>query len=180
MPTAATIHILGKRAYLPKGRALLMRNAARAALVQAQPLPQPVELSIRLTDDAELRALNREFRSVDAATDVLSFGGEGFVDGHADSLSQWERAGTREKLRRIEPAYLGDIVISMDHCTAQAQAFGHSVDDELMLLIVHGTLHLLGYDHMNTKRRKLMWMAQDSAFAHLGRPNPLKPGQFHL
>jgi probable rRNA maturation factor len=175
-----TIHILGKRVHLPKGRAGLMRNAARAALAQAQPLPQPVELSIRLADDVELRALNHEYRRVNAATDVLSFGGEGFVDGHADTLSRWERTGAREKLKRIEPAYLGDIVISMDHCAAQAKAYGHSVDDELRLLVIHGTLHLLGYDHMTAKRKRLMWAAQDRAFALLGRPNPWKAGQFHL
>jgi probable rRNA maturation factor len=180
MTSGIHIHIFGKRLYLPQGRAGLMRDAARAALAQAQPMPQPVELSIRLTDDAELRDLNREFRRVDAATDVLSFGGEGFVDGHADALSLWERAGVREKPRRIAPAYLGDIVISMAHCAAQAAAYGHSIDDELRLLVIHGTLHLLGFDHMNAKRRKLMWGAQDRAFAALGRPNPWQAGQFHL
>lgn len=180
MPNAATIHIFGKRIFLPAGRARVLRDAARAALAQAQSLPAPAELSIRLSDDAELRELNRDYRHVDAATDVLSFGGEGFVDGQHIPLTQSERAGETKKLKRIEPAYLGDIVISMDHCTAQAHAYGHSVDDELMLLTVHGTLHLLGFDHTTAKRKRLMWAAQDRAFALLRRPNPLKPNQFHL
>jgi probable rRNA maturation factor len=175
-----TVHIFGKRAFLPKGRAGLMRQAARAALSQSQPLALPAEMSIRLADDAELRELNHAYRRVDAATDVLSFGGEGFVDGHLNPLSQWERAGVRAKLRSSEPAYLGDIVISMDHCIAQAAAYGHGIDDELRLLVVHGTLHLLGFDHPNAKRKRAMWAAQDRAFAVLGRPNPWRAGQFHL
>lgn len=177
MPTTPVIHIFGKRIHLPKGRAGLMRTAARAALSQAQPLPQPAELSIRLTTDAELQQLNREYRRVDAATDVLSFGGEGFVDGHINPIGQ-RRSGRDAGM--VQPAYLGDIVISMDHCAVQAAAYGHSIDDELRLLVVHGTLHLLGYDHMNAKRKKVMWSAQGRAFASLGRPNPLKAGQFHL
>lgn len=177
MTIAATIHIFGQRAYLPKGRAGLMREATRAALSQAQSLPLPVELSIRLTDDAELQELNREFRRVDTATDVLSFGGEGFVDGHINPIGQ-RRSGRDAGI--MQPAYLGDIVISMDHCAAQAGAYGHSIDDELRLLVVHGTLHLLGFDHMSAKRKRVMWAAQERAFALLGRPNPLKAGQFHL
>jgi probable rRNA maturation factor len=177
MPTPATIHIFGKRVFLPRGRATAMRHAARAALSQAQPLPQPVHLSIRLSDDAELRELNHEFRGVNAPTDVLSFGGEGFVDGHMNPIGK-RHSGRDAGL--VQPDYLGDIVISMDHCAAQAGAFGHSIEDELMLLIIHGTLHLLGFDHMNAKRKKQMWLAQDRAFALLGQPNPLKPGQFHL
>lgn len=166
------IHILGKRAFLPAGRAGLMRDAARAALAQTQPLPLPPELSIRLSDDAELRELNRKFRGVDAATDVLSFGGDGFEDGRITAPSQSE-----------DPAatlYLGDIVISMDHCAAQAAAYGHSVEDELRLLVIHGTLHLLGFDHMTAKRKRAMWTAQDRAFAQLGRRNPWHASQLHL
>lgn len=177
MAASASIHIFGKRVYLPKGRAGLMRDAACAALAQAQPLSQPVEMSIRLSNDAELHALNREFRGVNAATDVLSFGGEGFVDGHANPIGQ-RRSGRDAGV--MQPAYLGDIVISMEHGAAQAAAYGHSLDDELRLLIIHGTLHLLGFDHPNAKRRKVMWVAQDRAFALLSRPNPWQAGQFHL
>jgi probable rRNA maturation factor len=61
----------------------------------------------------------------------------------------------------------------MDRCAAQAAEFGHSLDDELRLLVVHGVLHLLGFDHMQRDRKRAMWAAQDRAFALLGRPNPL-------
>ena len=165
-----TIHILGKRVYLPKGRTFLMRHAARAATAQATPFTQATSFSIRLTDDAELRQLNREFRGVDAPTDVLSFGGEGFVDGHADPLSQ------RDKLRRIEPDYLGDIVISMDHCATQAGAYGHSIDDELSLIVIHGTLHLLGYDHHDEDEAADMEGREVRALARLGIADPYEGG----
>jgi len=140
-----------------------------AALAQARELPSPVGLSIRLTNDAELQVLNKQFRGLDAPTDVLSFSSEMFRDGRLVH----EGAGEHS-----EQLYLGDIAISMERCAAQAQQFGHTVSDELALLVVHGVLHLLGYDHHQIERRRRMWRAQDRAFARLGRANPLKPGQF--
>lgn len=166
-----TIHILAPRIHRPAGRIACIRAAVRAALAQTQVSPD-AELSIRLSDDADLRSLNKQFRNADQPTDVLSFGGEGFVDGvpispHPNSLPSRERQ------------YLGDIVISMERCAVQAHEFGHALDDELMLLVIHGTLHLCGFDHPNARRKKNMWQAQDRIFAALCRPNPLKPGQFH-
>lgn len=162
----ADIHLHICAAYRARGRTALVRRAARAALAQGRNLPARVELTICLTDDAELRALNRQYRATDAPTDVLSFGGEGYRDG------QPRRNGDT-------PDYLGDIAISMESCMAQAERYGHSVEDELALLVIHGVLHLLGYDHHTPARRQRMWRAQDRAFALLGQPNPLKPDQFH-
>jgi probable rRNA maturation factor len=181
LPTTplATIHIHIRRAYRQPGRIALMRQAAQAALHQAE-LPCPIELTIRLSNDAELHALNRQFRGVDAATDVLSFGGEGLVDGQLlpSSLSEGPLPAT-PFTEGEGSMYLGDVVISMERCEAQAAAFGHSSDDELRLLVIHGVLHLLGYDHTTARRKKTMWAAQQRAFEQLGRANPLKPGQFH-
>ena len=88
------------------------------------------ELSIVLCDDAFIHALNRQWRGVDASTDVLSFAmGEGDI---AD----------------INPEILGDIVISIDTATRQAGEYGHSIAEEVRTLLVHGFLHLLGYDHI--------------------------------
>lgn len=127
----------------------------------------PVELSIRLTDDAELQQLNHQFRGKDAPTDVLSFGGEAFVDGQwRDPLSNFHLEGER--------FYLGDLAISMQRAQAQAEAHGHSLEQELALLVIHGVLHLLGYDHNTLARKKRMWQAQDRAFALLGMSNPLR------
>lgn len=162
----ADIHLHTRAVHRARGRTSLVRRAARAALAQGHDLPARVELTIRLTDDAEMRALNRQYRATDAPTDVLSFGGEGYRDG-------------RPRGDGDAPGYLGDIAISMERCTAQAARYGHPVEDELALLVIHGVLHLLGYEHHTPARRQRMWRAQDRAFALLGRPNPLKPDQFH-
>ena len=87
------------------------------------------ELSILVTDDAEIRSLNSAYRGKDSATDVLSFSqseGEELAGGHD---------------------LLGDVVISMDAAVRQSLEMGHSVGDEMRRLLVHGVLHLLGYDH---------------------------------
>jgi len=76
-----------------------------------------------ITSDTELRRLNREFRGMDYATDVLSFPAAG------------------------PAAYLGDLVISLGRARAQAREFGHPVEEEVEILMLHGLLHLLGYDH---------------------------------
>jgi probable rRNA maturation factor len=103
-------------------------------------------LSIVITDDKAVRELNRQFRDIDAPTDVLAFGSgeEGdFVTAPG------------------EPAYLGDVVISYPRAVIQAEEYGHSIDRELALLAVHGVLHLLGYDHVNGAERAEMWTRQN-------------------
>jgi len=176
-PTSdAHIHLHIRAAYRAPGRAGWVRRAVLAALTQGRDLPAAVELTIRLTDDVELRMLNRRFRATDAPTDVLSFGGEGYKDGRPRRDSAPAKRRNDEVMPR---AYLGDIAISMERCIAQAKRYGHSVDDELALLVIHGVLHLLGYDHHTPAHQRRMWQAQERAFASLGRPNPLKPDQFH-
>jgi probable rRNA maturation factor len=89
------------------------------------------ELSVVLAGDPFVQALNREWRQKDEPTDVLSFAmGEG---DHAD----------------VNPDVLGDIVISVDTATRQAAEVGHDLARELRVLLVHGFLHLLGYDHLD-------------------------------
>ena len=87
------------------------------------------EVSVTFTDNDGIRAINREYRQIDAPTDVLSF-----------PLFEEGADGTRE---------LGDIVLSLEKCRAQAEEFGHSFERECAFLTVHSTLHLLGYDHVN-------------------------------
>ena len=98
-------------------------------------VPARSELSVMLVDDAEIHALNRQYRGVDRPTDVLSF-------------SQLEGPGL--DLTALEPLYhlpLGDIVVSIPRMRAQAVEYGHSEERELGFLLVHGLLHLLGFDH---------------------------------
>lgn len=144
------------------GRIALVRRAARAAIAQTG-LSEPVALSISLSDDASLRRLNRQFRGIDAPTDVLSFGGEGFHEGRRRSSLSQACAYLDEGA-----LYLGDIVISMEWCIEQAARAGHDPDAELALLVVHGVLHLLGYDHDTPIRKKRMWRVQSDALATLG------------
>lgn len=101
-------------------------------------------LTIYVTDDAEIRALNRQFHATDAATDVLAF-----------------------PIGMDEPRpYLGDIVISYERARAQARAAHWRIADELDLLAVHGILHLLGYDDRTSRARAKMWKRQAEILRH--------------
>ena len=120
--------------------AAMVEKAARAAL--AQQGAGEGDLTVVLTDDAQLQALNQEYLGIDAPTDVLSFPAD-FVDPDSNQR------------------YYGDILISVARAQAQAEAASHSVEDEILLLIVHGVLHLLGHDHAEEDEKQRMWSAQD-------------------
>lgn len=92
------------------------------------------ELSLRLTDDAEIQELNAAYRNKNQPTDVLAF-----------AALEVEIPQSEEMLR--QPMYLGDIVISVDTASRQAVGQGHSLPTELAWLAAHGLLHLLGWDH---------------------------------
>ena len=125
----------------------LFEQAAHQTLTHEK-LAYDADVTLVLTDDAQVHELNRQFRQVDAPTDVLSFPA-GEVD--PDTGNQ----------------YLGDIIISVPRALAQAEAEGHSAVDELRLLVVHGVLHLLGYDHADEREQSLMWAAQTEILARL-------------
>jgi probable rRNA maturation factor len=108
----------------------------------------PVELALVVGDDAQIHKLNRQFRGVDAPTDVLSF---------AMSEDEIDTAHSPDM-----PLYLGDVIISYPRAKDQAKAGGHATDDELDLLVVHGVLHLLGYDHDTNSQKSRMWARQET------------------
>jgi probable rRNA maturation factor len=129
--------------------ALLSEQEAR--LEDANDLQkQDLELTIVLTDDAEVHELNRQYREVDAPTDVLSFP-VGETDLDSGNF------------------YLGDIVLSIPRAEAQAKAEGRSLEDELRLLVVHGVLHLLGYDHADEAEQAEMWAEQAAILCQNGK-----------
>lgn len=139
------------------------RMAAAARVVMQQHGIDPAsEITIVVADDETVRKLNSEYRGVDSVTDVLSF--------PADPLPP-ELAGELD-----DAPYLGDIVVAYPYATAQAAALGHDTADSLTLLIAHGTLHLLGYDHDTPERRAEMWAAQERALTALGISLALVPG----
>ncbi len=95
------------------------------------------EVSLRLTSDAEIQQLNRDFRQQDKPTDVLSFAALETEIPQADSIYQQQ------------PVYLGDIIISIETAARQAVDSQHSLERELAWLCAHGLLHLLGWDHLD-------------------------------
>ena len=117
-------------------RARLTRTAQRGLRAERA----NARLTIYVTTDAEIRALNRKFHATNAATDVLAFPAE---------------AGTGKP-----HPYIGDVVISYDRARVQARAARWRIADELDLLAVHGILHLLGYDDVTPRKRAKMWKRQ--------------------
>lgn len=123
----------------------------RAALADLG-LP-PGELSVRLTGDDAVRALNMQYRGLDETTDVLTFSAEGFPSP-PDQTSP-----------------LGDVVISVPQAARQAQARGYGLEDELAYLGLHGVLHLAGYDDETEEDRAAMLAKMDAMGARLGLPS---------
>jgi len=126
----------------------LLRQAARATL-QNQSVLEASELTIVITSDEALHRLNLQHLGEDHPTDVLSFPSDEF---------------DLENGRR----YWGDLAISLARAQAQAAAGGHPVSAELQLLVVHGTLHLLGHDHAKKRDKARMWAAQGEILKGLG------------
>lgn len=120
------------------------------------------ELTIAVTDDEAVRTLNRQYRNVDAPTDVLSFASR-------DAGTEVEDGFVLPpEMAQAMSAYLGDIVIAYPYAARQAARFDNSVEAELRLLAVHGTLHLLGYDHDSPEAEAAMWAIQETVLAHFG------------
>jgi probable rRNA maturation factor len=101
-------------------------------------VPEDSSLTILITSDKKIQELNYQFRKVDAPTDVLAF-----PAGHIDPESG--------------VTYLGDVIISYQRAAQQAKQRDHDVKDEIQLLVIHGVMHLLGYDHADIEERQRMW-----------------------
>jgi len=129
----------------------LLERAVNAALEnQSESLDS--ELTIVLTDNAQIQDLNRDYLGIDAPTDVLSF----------PASETDPETGAR---------YIGDIIISMPYAAKSAKTAGHPLESEVQLLVVHGVLHLLGHDHAKTNEKKRMWKAQAEILETLGLGN---------
>jgi probable rRNA maturation factor len=124
----------------------LIRSAAIETMQIASASPDS-EITIVLTNDEELHRLNQRYLGVDAPTDVLSFPAD-FIDPDSHN------------------PYLGDVLVSVERARQQAEAQSHSTEQELMLLIVHGVLHLLGHDHAEPAEKERMWALQEQVLFH--------------
>jgi probable rRNA maturation factor len=109
-------------------------------------------VSVVVTDSETVQQLNRNYRGIDAPTDVLSFANVPDPDFPGDKA--WP--------------HLGDVIIAYPVAQYQAAASGHVVLEEVLLLAVHGTLHLLGFDHDSPANKERMWAAQHQVMAQLG------------
>jgi probable rRNA maturation factor len=132
---------------LPVDRSILLQ-AAQLALNSSN-IPEQSNLTIVIGNDKFLQRLNRQYRQVDSPTDVLSFP-SGEIDPDTNA------------------PYLGDVIISLPRASEQAIAENHPLADELQLLVVHGILHLLGYDHIHPADKQKMQTAQDKILSQLG------------
>jgi probable rRNA maturation factor len=133
--------------------AKLARHAARAALRAAgwRPGPSGAELSLMLTDDNEVRRLNARWRKQDKPTNVLSFPGG-------------------------DPRLLGDVVLAFETVKREAAEQGKSFADHLSHLVVHGALHLIGYDHVKARDAETMEALERQVLAGLGIADPYALG----
>ena len=132
----------------------LIESCTIAAL-EEEGIDDDAEVSVTFVDDEAIKEINHEHRSIDRATDVLSFpmgDGEFFeVDPDTDAV------------------LLGDIVISLERAAAQAEEYGHSYRREVAFLITHSLFHLLGYDHVNSEEEEReMFAKQDKVLEKLG------------
>lgn len=117
-------------------------------------LPEPIEISILFTNNEEIQSLNRQYRGIDAPTDVLAF-----------------PQTTPERVRTAPHGaeqVLGDVVISVERAKEQARELGHSLKKEVAHLLVHGLLHLLGYDHEQPEEAESMRQAECAVLSEAG------------
>jgi probable rRNA maturation factor len=112
------------------------------------------ELTVVVTGDEEIQEMNRNYLNVDKPTDVLSF--------------PFDEEDLPEEFDDAEAEYLGDVVIAYPYTVANAQRDGYSVEDSLCLMVVHGILHLIGYEHDDPEDRQEMWEVQAKILKSLG------------
>ena len=134
------INIVIREEYEGLVDSVILEKTAKEVLVQAK-RDGEIEVTIAIEDNSRLHELNRQFLGIDAPTDVLSFPSE---ETDPDTGNE----------------YLGDIIISLPIASMQAEAAGHPLQNELQLLVVHGMLHLLGYDHASAEMKTVMWAMQ--------------------
>ncbi|WP_221567634.1 rRNA maturation RNase YbeY [Alkalihalobacillus sp. TS-13] len=129
----------------------LLQHAAKEELVK-----QGTELSVTFVTNVRIQEINSEYRGIDRPTDVISFALEDEVEGEVKILED------------DHPILLGDIIISIEKASEQAEGYGHSFMREVGFLAVHGFLHLLGYDHMDDEDEKKMLGRQDAILNSYG------------
>lgn len=129
-----------------------MEKAASHCLAREGVDAERAEISVTFVDAEEIRGLNRDYRGIDKATDVLSF-------------PQFSSPADMPEYGEI---CLGDVVICKEKAESQAEEFGHSFEREIIYLFTHSVLHLLGYDHMEEDEKRLMRRREEETMEYLG------------
>jgi probable rRNA maturation factor len=115
------------------------------------------QVAVVITDDMGIQELNRDFLGNDEPTDVLAFSAQEEAEGFVSAPEVDD--------------YLGDVIVSYPRAVAQAEEAGQSAEQELALLVIHGLLHLLGYDHAEEEERTAMWERQTMLSAQCSMHN---------
>jgi probable rRNA maturation factor len=161
MPAEHEVSVEVAKAFRARADAGLLRDAVVCTLVSRR-LRRPRAVSVTVTDSAAVRRLNRRYLGVDETTDVLSF--ETAFPG----------------LRRPDGiTELGTIIVALPVAARGARDRGVSLDDELALLVVHGTLHLLGNDHETARSDRAMRAMEGAALARMNRPDATRGASGH-
>lgn len=129
-----------------------------AFVLQEEGVERPCYVSLSVVDDVHMRELNRDWRGQDRATDVLSL--------------ECERPDDSD-LGEGEPCELGDIVLAPAYIARQARRYGTTTEDECRLLLVHGMLHLLGYDHLEESEAQVMEALEDALVTLVKTDEPI-------
>jgi probable rRNA maturation factor len=141
-----------------------LRTIVTKTLATAKVTPK-VQLDLLITDDETVHTLNKTYRNVDRPTDVLAF-------------ALTEESSEREPFVSPpdEPAHLGEVIVSYPAAVRQADEHGHSVEQELAILVIHGVLHLLGSDHEESADEVKMRALEEKALTEVRGEQPRPPG----
>ena len=126
---------------------------AAAESLKYEEFDENCEISVSIVDNEEIRQINKQFRNIDRATDVLSF-----------------EEGEEAEVNENDEIILGDIIISLERAREQAEEYGHSLKREVAFLTAHSMLHLLGYDHMEPEEEAEMFRRQKEILIQAGFP----------
>ena len=144
------IEFIGEK--LDKKTMKLLKKIAKHTFKKADQSARKIEVAIEFVYDEQIRELNKQTRNVDSVTDVLSFPNLEDVYGKKINKKNFPDDVNPEN-GKVD---IGDVVINLDRAREQADAFGHSITREISFLMVHGLLHLMGYDHEDPLDEKLM------------------------
>ncbi|MBP3706724.1 MAG: rRNA maturation RNase YbeY [Clostridia bacterium] len=154
MPVKVLITNRQRKIKLPPGTRKLVEKTCTTTL-NYENFKDNAEVEVTFVTDEQIRELNRNFRNIDSATDVLSFPlGEN---------------GVYDKNPLNDNLMLGDVIISIEHALAQSELYGHSIEREIAFLTVHSMLHLLGYDHIDEGiEKKIMREKEEKILLSMG------------